>query len=264
VELTSGRVAVVTGGGSGIGLALAMAFARAGMAVAVADRRGERLAGARRRVLAAGAPEVLACETDVARPAEVQALADATVSAFGGVHVVCNNAGMSTLGYLWETPLEDWRRLVDVNLFGVVHGLRSFVPLLLEADEAHVVNTASLAGLLTSPGSAPYSASKHAVIGLTRALRAELGLRWPHVGVSVLCPGEVATNLADEVATRGSARDLARVEALRARLATALDPSAVADAVLDAIRTRRFWILPNGAEHLDGVRAELDELLDDR
>jgi NAD(P)-dependent dehydrogenase (short-subunit alcohol dehydrogenase family) len=256
-----GRVAVITGGGSGIGLGMAEAFAGEGMRVVLADVDAHRLDAAVARVEAAGGDGVLAVPTDVSDPAAVDELARRTVDTFGAVHVLCNNAGVSTLGYMWETSLEDWQWLLGVNLLGVVNGIRSFTPLLLDQDEAHVVNTASLAGLMTSAGSGPYSASKHAVVGLSKALRAELAIRWPHVGVSVMCPGEVSTNIADGIRTKGTEKDLARVDALRQRLTDAMAPLDVGQMVVRAMRERQFWVLPNGGPYLRVVQAELDELL---
>jgi NAD(P)-dependent dehydrogenase (short-subunit alcohol dehydrogenase family) len=261
MEQLEGRVAVVTGGGSGIGLGMAEAFGARGMRVVLADLDVGRLGPAEARVRAAGAPEVLTVPTDVRDPASVDDLAGRTLDAFGAVHVLCNNAGVSSLGYQWETSLEDWQWVVGVNLFGVVHGIRAFVPHLIAQDEAHIVNTASMAGLMTSAGSAPYSASKHAVVGLTKALRAELAIRSGHVGVSVMCPGEVATNITDNIRTRGTERDAARLDALRQRLTTAMSPADVGELVVESIRERRFWILPNGRDHLAAVRTDLDELL---
>lgn len=261
MEHLEGRVAVVTGGGSGIGLGMAEAFARHGMHVVLADIREDRLADAAARVEAAGAPGVLTVPTDVSDAAAVDELARRTVEAFGAVHVLCNNAGVSTIGYQWETPLEDWQWVIGINLFGVVHGIRAFTPHLAAQDEAHVVNTASMAGVMAAPGSAPYSASKHAVVGLSKALRAELAVRAGHVGVSVMCPGEIATNIPDNIRTRGTERDAGRIAAMRERLATAMPPSEVGALVVESIRQRRFWILPNGGTHLAAVRAEYEELL---
>jgi NAD(P)-dependent dehydrogenase (short-subunit alcohol dehydrogenase family) len=260
MENLEGRVAVITGGGSGIGLGMAEAFAAAGMRVVLADIGEDALERAVARVEAAGAAGVLAVPTDVRDAAAVDDLARQAVDAFGAVHVLCNNAGVSTIGYMWETPLDDWQWLIGVNLFGVVNGIRSFTPLLLDQDEAHIVNTASMVGLMTSPGSGPYCASKHAVVGLSKALRAELAIHWPHVGVSVMCPGEVATNIADGVRTKGAPKDLARVDALRQRLATAMAPLDAGHMVVRAMRERRFWVLPNGEAHLDAVRDEMNEL----
>ena len=258
MERLEGRVAVVTGAAGGIGLGLAEAFLAEGMRVVVADVDGARL---ERAAASLASDDVLAVPTDVSDAASVDALAARALDAFGAVHVLCNNAGVSTLGYQWETPLEDWRWLMGVNLFGVVHGIHTFVPILLQQDEAHVVNTASMAGLMTSAGSAPYSASKHAVIGLSKALRAELGIKSPHVGVTVMCPGEVATGMPDRIRTKGTDKDLARLDALRGRLAGAMTPLDVGRLIVAAIRQRAFWVLPNGPGHLAAVEAEVGELL---
>ena len=260
METFAGRVAVVTGAGSGIGLALAERFGREGMHVVLADVRPERLDDAVARVEAAGAVGAIGVVTDVGDADAVDVLAQRAVDAFGGVHLLCNNAGVSAIGNLWQTPIEDWRWVLEVNLLGIVHGLRSFVPLLLDQDEAHVVNTASMAAFVTSPGMGAYIASKHGVIGVSKALRADLAARWPHVGVTVLCPGEVATNLADNVRTLGRPRDAARVDALRSALGVALPAADVAEMVLAAVRGRRFWVFPNGDAHLATLEAELEEL----
>ena len=123
------------------------------------------------------------------------------------------------------------------------------------------MNTASMAGLMTSPGSAPYSAAKHAVIGLTKALRGELAIKSPHVGVSVICPGEIATDMADRIRTKGTAKDAAHLDALRARLTVAMAPIDVGRLLITAIREKTFWVLPNGPGHLPAVQQELDELM---
>lgn len=260
MERLSGRVAVVTGAGSGIGLALAEALGSEGAEVVLADLDPVRLDEAVARVEAAGAPAAIAVPTDVADAAAVDELARRALEAFGAVNVVCNNAGVSALGNVWQTPLEDWRWVLDVNLMGVVHGIRAFLPILLEQDEAHVVNTASAAAVLTTPGMGAYIAAKHAVVGVSKALRADLASRWPHVGVTVVCPGGVATNLADNVRTLGRPHDEDKVGALRASLVDATPPGEVATAIVAAIRERRFWLLPNAEGMVDAIAAEMDEL----
>jgi NAD(P)-dependent dehydrogenase (short-subunit alcohol dehydrogenase family) len=263
VKTLSGRIAVVTGGASGIGLGMAEAFAAAGTRVVLADVDGVRLERAAGQLRANGAPGVLAVPTDVRDAAAVAALAQRAVEEFGAVHVLCNNAGIAAIGHQWQISLDDWNAVLGVNLLGVVHGVHAFMPILVEQDEAHVVNTASMSGLIASPGMGAYVTSKHAVVGLTKSLRTDLAVRWPHVGVTVVCPGQVATNLADNVRTRGRPQDTARVDALRENLATAMPPRAVGDMVLDAIRERTFWVLPNGAIHLPALDAELAELRTD-
>src|SRR5579885_2688083 len=155
------RVAVVTGAASGIGRALAERFAAAGMKVVLADVEQGALASAE-RALASGGARVLAVPTDVSKASDVEALAQRTLEAFGAVHVVCNNAGVSVGGLAWEVTLADWEWILGVNLWGVIHGIRTFVPILLrQGEEGHVVNTASMAGLVSGPGLAPYNVTKH-------------------------------------------------------------------------------------------------------
>jgi NAD(P)-dependent dehydrogenase (short-subunit alcohol dehydrogenase family) len=256
----AGRVAVVTGGASGIGLGIAEACAEAGMYVVIADVDAARLETAVERVRTNGAPDVVAVPTDVGDRTAVAELARRSVDAFGAVHLLCNNAGISAIGRQWQTPLDDWNAVLAVNLLGVVHGVHAFIPVLLEQEEAHVVNTASMSGLIASPGMGAYVASKHAVVGVTKALRADLADRWPHVGVTLVCPGAVATNLADRVRTLGRPRDAAHVDALREQLAGAMPPREVGDMVVAAVRDGAFWVLPNGEAHLPLLDAEIEEL----
>ena len=193
----TGRVAVVTGAASGIGFALARRFAAEGDRVVLADLHADVLAEAAEELEASGA-EVLAVPTDVSDPAAVDALAARTVERFGTVHIVCNNAGTVVGGAAWEVSLADWHRIMDVNLWGVIHGIRSFVPILLAHDEpAHVVNTASMAGVTSLAGLGPYVASKHAVIGLTETLFHDLAAAGAgdRIGVTALCPGYVPTRI---------------------------------------------------------------------
>lgn len=257
MDRVEGRVAVVTGAAGGIGLGMAQAFAEAGMKVVLADIDAERLEGAATTL---GPADVLAVPTDVSDPDAVGRLAARAVATFGAVHVVCNNAGVSVMGYAWETSLEDWHWLMGVNLWGVVHGIRTFLPILVEQDEAHVVSTASMGGMLTSPGIAPYAASKAAVIAMSKSVRAETAIRAPHVGVSVVCPGEIATEMPDRIRTKGTAKDEARLGALRQSLATAMPPIDAGRMVLDAVKARTFWVLPNGERYLPGLQKDLDEL----
>jgi NAD(P)-dependent dehydrogenase (short-subunit alcohol dehydrogenase family) len=266
IEDVEGKVAVVTGGASGIGLGMARAFADAGMRVVLADVDDERLEAAARAIADRGA-EVLALRTDVSDAAAVDALASATVDRFGAVHLLCNNAGVFTIGYQWETSLEDWTWVVGVNLMGVVHGVRAFVPRMLAGGEpAHVVNTASMAGLMTAPLSGSYNATKHAVVGLSKNLRAELRIARSAIGVSVVCPGEVSTNIVENLRARYAGEDppavvQAAMDRLTSRLEVGMSIEDAGRTVLDAVRTGRFWVLLNAAPHLDAYRAELAELL---
>ena len=247
-----GKVAVVTGAASGIGLGLATRFGREGMAVVLADVQRDALDGAAATLAAElGADRVLAVPTDVRHEEDVLALAEATVERFGTAHVLCNNAGIGTGGLAWMVPADRWRWIVDVNLLGVAHGIRAFVPRMIEQGEGHVVNTASAAGLNTGPVMAPYYATKHAVVALSESLHFDLQFVGSPVGVSVLCPEWVRTNIADsernrppEVAEVVLPPD-APVEArsiVQGLVAGGLDPLDVAGMVLDGIRAGRFWI----------------------
>ena len=191
------RVAVITGAASGIGYGLAEVFAAEGMRLVLADIDEGRLNSAAAKLSEQGAT-VLAMAIDVAQPERVDELASRTLARFGAVHVLCNNAGVSaSLRTIWEAPLADWHWIMGVNVMGVVHGLRSFMPILLEQPEAHVVNTASILGLVTSSeGGGAYAASKHAVVALTEALQVQLDRAGAaHVGVSCLCPGPVDSQI---------------------------------------------------------------------
>ena len=198
--LVTGRVAVVTGAASGIGFALARRFARDGDRVVLADLHADVLADAAGE-LEADSTEVLAVPTDVTDPDAVDLPAARTVEHFGTVHVVCNNAGLVVGGAAWEVPLTDWHRLMDVNLWGVIHGIRSFMPILHPHDEpANMVNTTSMAAVTTLAGLGPYVASKHTVLGLTETLfhDIEAAGAGDRIGVTVICPGYVPTRIGYE------------------------------------------------------------------
>lgn len=196
MRLCSGDVAVVTGAASGIGLALVRAFCARGLAVVMADIRSDVLEASADRIREAGG-EVKTVVTDVSVVESVERLAKRAVEVYGRVDVVCNNAGVSLPpAAAWAVTEPTWRWSIDVGLLGVVHGVRAFVPLMIERGRGHVLNTASIGGLVPVPGLAPYAAVKHAVVGLTETLAEELSEVAPGVGASVLCPGFVATDLA--------------------------------------------------------------------
>ncbi len=267
------RVAVVTGAASGIGRALAERFAAAGMKVVLADVEQGALASAE-RALASGGARVLAVPTDVSKASDVEALAQRTLEAFGAVHVVCNNAGVSVGGLAWEVTLADWEWILGVNLWGVIHGIRTFVPILLrQGEEGHVVNTASMAGLVSGPGLAPYNVTKHAVVTLSEALHHELAVAsGGKVKVSVLCPGWVNTRILDadrnRPASLGAATpvrpELAAVrEQVRQLLQSGLAPAAVAEHVFAAVRDGRFYILTH-PQWKPAIRTRLEDILEER
>ena len=247
-----GRVAVVTGGASGIGRAMAQRFAEAGMRVVLADVERDALE-ATAAALRDGGAGVLAVATDVSNAESVDALADSAYEAFGAVHVLCNNAGVGGANRAaYRASLADWEWTLGVNLWGVIHGVRAFVPRMLEGgEEGHVVNTASVAGLTPLPGNAPYGVSKAGVVALTESLQLELEQRGAAVRASVLCPGIVRTNILDSYRNRpealrnpGPPRTDPAQERLRDEFArNAIAPAEVAARVFEAIGEQRFWIL---------------------
>ena len=244
-----GKVAVITGGASGIGRAVAAAAAAAGMKLVLADIEEAALKEAD-AALGADGTEVLSVVTDVAEGSSVEELRDKALARFGAVHLVHNNAGVAVGGPLWTVSEADWNWILGVNLWGVIHGIRAFVPVLLEQGEGHVVNTASLAGL-TSPGMlGPYNVTKHSVVTMSETLYRDLNLIGSRVGVSVLCPGFVRTGIAESDRNRPAwapaappppGMDLQGV--VRDLVAGGIDPADVALKVLDAVRTNRFYII---------------------
>jgi len=275
VKDLKGKVAVVTGGASGIGRAMAERFAAEGMKVVLADIEEGALARAESEMLAAGAT-VASKRTDVSQGEDVEALARFTVDTFGAVHVLCNNAGVGVGGNSWQQTEADWEWVLGVNLWGVIHGIRAFVPIMLEqGDECHVVNTASGAGLHTRPWVAMYCASKHAVVALSECLHHELSLTGSKVKVSVLCPAVVNTRIGESERNRPdvlrNAADAgvpgqqmqAMEQAFRALLATGLPPEQVAGAVVDAIKAERFYIITH-EETKGRVRSRMQDILEDR
>jgi len=247
------KVAVVTGAASGIGRALADRFAAEGMKVVLADVEEDALRLAEAEMREKGV-DVLGVRTDVSKSEDLEKLAQQTLDAFGAVHIVCNNAGVAgAWGQAWANTLDDWNWIMGVNLWGVIHGVRTFLPIMLEqGEEGHVVNTASLAGLM--PGRGIYGVTKQAVVALSESLYNDLKMAQSKIGVSVLCPGWVDTNIID--AGRNRPAELARTadaitdtqreqidSVVRNLLKTGLQPSAVADQVLEAIQEDKLYII---------------------
>ena len=248
MEQLEGKVVVVTGGASGIGLAVAHRFATEGARLVLADIEAPALEAA-----AASFPtgaEVVTVVTDVSQADQVDALRDRAIDAFGSVHVVCNNAGVGGGGPMQDLTLGDWDWVLGVNLWGVIHGVRTFLPLLLEQGEGHIVNTASVAGLYSAPFMGPYNVSKYGVVSLSETLAVELAMAESPVGVSVLCPSWVKTNIATSTRNRPddgaapTAEEQAGIAAVIEHfLTTGMEAADVADHVVEAVRTSTFWIL---------------------
>jgi NAD(P)-dependent dehydrogenase (short-subunit alcohol dehydrogenase family) len=251
-----GKVAVITGGAGGIGMALARRFQQAGMRVVLGDLERDALDQAVAEL--AGEAHGVVC--DVTSPEANEHLRDAAVDRFGAVHVVCLNAGVAPSGLVLDTPLETWRWLLDVNVLGVVHGLRAFGPALVEQGEGHLVLTASGAGLSSAPALGPYSATKHAVVGIAATLRDELASTG--VGVSVLCPGVLRTGIFDNAAGHHHAPK-PFIDRYLQIMETSPDAAGAAEAVHDAVVTNRLFVLPSPEinwvieKRLDEVREAL-------
>jgi NAD(P)-dependent dehydrogenase (short-subunit alcohol dehydrogenase family) len=238
-----GKVAVVTGAADGIGLALCERFAAAGMNVVMADVAADALTAAAERIAAAHRVQTLAVPTDVRSCRQVAELERRSLDRFGAVHVLCNNAGVQMPGKAWEFTRTEWEWLLDVNLGGVVRGIATFLPgMIARGEPGHVVNTASIGGLVAHPRTAMYTASKYAVVGLSETLACDLVAEGASIGVSVLCPGATVSRLRENSAALqpagGRGRKIPTVTGA-ARLAAA----EVARQTVDAIRSRRFWIL---------------------
>lgn len=250
----AGKVAVVTGAGSGMGRAFARRLARERMKVAAADIDNNALQETVAGIRADGG-DVIGIRTDVSDPAAIKLLADQTLAAFGSVHVLCNNAGVEGYldGAIWEATDKDWTWTTDVNFWSVVHGIRTFVPLMLaHGEEAHIVNTASMTAVIT-PGNM-YGITKHAVLALTEVLNADLRARDAKIGVTALCPGTIATNLfhgsrnrpanlRNEVETPGAQEGRELRERMHAVLSEGMSPDEVADKVVDAVRRNAPYLL---------------------
>lgn len=270
MEDLAGKVAVVTGAGSGIGLALAERLSSEGMRVVVSDVDERALDRAAAQLVTGGAEpaDVLPQRCDVRVEAEVDALADGVFGTWGRVDVLCNNAGVFVGGLLWERPTADLEFVLGVNLYGILHGIRSFVPRMLAQDsDGHIVNTCSVAGLLGAPFSGPYCISKFAALAATESLALDLAMMGSKLKVTALCPGMVQTNLDTrsletrpaELATQLTEDAAFMNQMLTEYLRAGIEAGEVASQVVDAIRTERFLALTH-PHHVDALRSRTDRL----
>ena len=265
------KVAVITGGASGIGLALARRAAAEGMQLVLADIEDAALAAAAAELRGQGA-QVLTVKCDVSRAEDVESLAAQTLKAYGGVHLVCNNAGVGGVRTrTWEASAKDWQWVLGVNVWGVIHGVRVFTPIMLRQGEAgHIVNTASAAGFVSMASTAPYAVSKHAVVTLSEVLYHDLKDEKAQVGVSVLCPAWVGTNIwnaqrnrpAELIDHAETEEERARREQVRALLekgrVTAADVAALS---FDAINEDRFYVFPHPKIRKD-IQTRMEDILE--
>ena len=273
IDSLAARTAVITGGASGMGLAFAHRFGAEGANLVIADIEAGALDAAGAALQSAGYP-TLAVRTDVAQLADIEALATAATERFGNVHVLCNNAGVVATGRVEEISLRSWQWVMDVNLWAVIHGCRVFLPAMLAHGEpAHIVNTASMAGLDSGPLMAPYFVTKFGVVALTESLWHEQKLAKTNVSASVLCPGFVKTRIAEpgrnapegvrDWVAEGSEMGAGFAAMLRAGVEGGKEPAEVAELVRSAIAEDRFWILPHGAEgSWESVQARADAIVD--
>ncbi|MEI6302850.1 MAG: SDR family NAD(P)-dependent oxidoreductase [Betaproteobacteria bacterium] len=267
------KVAVITGAAGALGMALAARFAGEGMRLALADVDPAALAKTEKQLKAAGA-QVVSLPVDVSQLADVKALAELALATWGGVHVMCNNAGVAPLGPVWEATSADWDWVLGVNLKGVINGVQVFTPLLLTQNEGHIVNTASVAGLVSPPGMGAYAVSKHAVVALSECLYHDLLQTKTAVRCSVLCPAYFPSGIADSERNRpvrlqdgdkkDSGKSLAR-QAQEAGLRRAVQSGKmsaddIARATLQAVIEERFWILTH-PKILGAVRMRMEDVL---
>lgn len=256
-----GRVAVITGAGSGIGLGIARRCAAQGMHLILADIEKQALEQAEKELAGLAAGRIISRVTDVGDSTQVQALAETAFTEFGAVHLLVNNAGVGGGGRnCWELELDYWQWVLNVNLWGVIHGIKYFTPKMLQQDSGHIVNTASVAGLMSAPGSAAYNVSKHSVVTLSETLYNELRNAGSAIGVSVLCPSFVDTRIyaaernmpnaqapsAEQQAMEGAAGDFFK--------AIALSPESVAEQVFEAIAKGDFYIFTH-----QGTRQQVEK-----
>lgn len=266
-----GKVAAVTGAASGLGRSMALAFATEGMDVALGDVDDKNLSSVENEVRAKGV-RAFTLRVDVSRAQDVESFRDQALSRLGGIHLVCNNAGVSPLGAVWENSVTDWQWILGVNLWGVIHGVGAFTPHLIAQNEGHIVNTASVAGLISPPGSGAYNVTKHAVVTLSESLYHDLRERKSAVGVSVLCPAYVPTGIVDSERSRPkdlpasekSKETLGREAMLRKAVASGkVSADQVAQAVVAAVKEERFYILTH--PRIKGaIQARMQDILEER
>lgn len=264
-----GKVGIITGAASGIGRAMAVAFAAEGVHLVLADVEVGPLLDTAEMVRAEGV-NALAVPTDVSDGTQVEALAERTIGEFGDLHLACNNAGVSGGGLTWEIDLATWNWVLGVNLYGVIHGLRSFTPRIIDSGGGNIVNTASMAGLTSAPGMSPYNVSKHAVVTLSEAMSVELSMTNPEVAISVLCPGWVRTRIHE--ADRNRPSDPGEVEEgnpalegmrdlVAGLIEGGLDPAAVAAQVVNAVKENRPWVFTH-PDWMDMVAGRTQRIID--
>ena len=261
MDTLAGKVAVVTGAGSGIGRALAERFVAERMRVVLADVDELKLRTLETELAERGG-DVLVVHCDASQAASVDDLASRTLARYGAAHVLCNNAGVAGKGNAWTGPLSQWDWVLGINLYGAIHGVRAFLPIMTEQGEGHIVNTASMAGLTALPGAVPYGVSKHGVVALSEGLYLELRSAGSPIGVSCLCPGFVRTDLmnspwnerlgAPPPPTDDAVGSMV-FGLMRAGIEKGIPPSEVAAAVVDAIRADRFWILTHAESRIAPV-----------
>ncbi|HEV7478319.1 MAG TPA: SDR family NAD(P)-dependent oxidoreductase [Burkholderiales bacterium] len=265
MKILQGKTAAITGAGSGLGRAMALAFAQEGMKLALADVDQK---GLDETVSLLGNASLLSMKVDVSKEVDVQAFCDRIEKPY----LVCNNAGVSPLGAVWENSVGDWQWILGVNLWGVIHGVRAFAPRLIAQNDGHIVNTASVAGLISPPGSGAYNVTKHAVVALSESLHHDLQERKSAVGVSVLCPAYVPTGISRSERNRpaglssGEKSELTKAKEANLKKAVAsgrLTADDVAKAVVAAVKEDRFYILTH--PRIKGaIQARMEDILNER
>ncbi len=268
------KVAVITGGASGLGLAMARRFAAEGVKLVLADIEEDALRRVETEFRKAGVP-VIGIWTDVSRAQDVERLAEKALASFGAVHLLCNNAGVAPGGVVWEHTNADWEWVLGVNVWGVINGVRVFLPIMLRQDtECHVVNTASVAGLLSVPNMGIYCVSKHAVVTLTECLYHDLTQRASKIGVSVLCPAYVPTGISESERNRPallrnaprkkSQEEIEREEQIRHAVKSGrITAEQVADQVFQAVQDNRFYVLTH-PKIKGAIQTRMEDILQER